>query len=53
MLELVCREWGFDKACVVIQLPAYYESTDWNDIRFQCGSLKWVTQDGELYQQYG
>lgn len=51
-LALVCREWGFDESCAAIQSPAYYESTDWNYIRFQCGPLKWVMQDGELYQQY-
>lgn len=51
-MEIVCREWCFDKACVVIQMPAYYESTDWNYICFQCGSQKWVMQDGELHQQY-
>lgn len=51
-LEIVCREWCFDKAQVHIQEPAYYESTDWNYIRFQCGPLSWVMQNGELEQQY-
>ena len=51
-LEIVCREWCFAKAQVHIQEPAYYESTDWNYIRFQCGPLNWVMQNGELEQQY-
>ena len=51
-LEIVCREWCFDKAQVHIQEPAYYESTDWNYIRFRCGPLHWVMQNGELEQQY-
>ena len=51
-LEIVCREWCFDKAQVHIQAPAYYESTDWNYIRFRCGHLYWVMQNGELEQQY-
>lgn len=51
-LEIVCREWGFEKSQVLIQAPAYYESTDWNYIRFRCGPLNWVMHDGELHQQY-
>lgn len=33
-LVIVCQEWGFDKKRVRIQNSAYYESTDWNYIRF-------------------
>lgn len=51
-MEIVCREWCFEKAQVHIQEPAYYESTDWNYIRFRCGPLHWVMQNGELEQQY-
>lgn len=51
-LEIVCREWGFDKTRVLIQPPAYYESTDWNYIRFQCGPLNWVMCNGEIDKAY-
>lgn len=51
-LEIVCREWGFEKSQVLIQAPAYYESTDWNYIHFRCGPLNWVMHDGDLHQQY-
>lgn len=51
-MEIICREWGFDKSKVQIQSPAFYESTDWNYICFQCGPLSWVMQDGTLHQQY-
>lgn len=47
-VKVICRDWGFDAARVRIQAPAYYESTDWNYIRFQCGLQKWVMHDGEL-----
>lgn len=51
-LEIVCRNWGFDKARVTIQEPAYYESTDWNFIRFSAGKLGWVMKNGDLNMVY-
>lgn len=51
-IEIVCRDWEFDAARVHIQMPAYYESTDWNYIRFQCGLQKWIMHDGELDKIY-
>lgn len=47
-IKIVCRDWGFDEKCISIQSPAYYESTDWNYIRFRSGSQAWVMHDGEI-----
>lgn len=47
-IKIVCRDWGFDEKCISIQPPAYYESTDWNYIRFRSGSQAWVMHDGEI-----
>lgn len=47
-IKIVCRDWGFDEKCISIQTPAYYESTDWNYIRFRSSSQTWVMHDGEI-----
>lgn len=52
-VKIVCRDWGFDAERVRIQTPAYYESTDWNYICFQCGLQKWIMHNGEIDKIYG
>lgn len=47
-IKIVCRDWGFDEKCISVQTPTYYESTDWNYIRFHSGSQAWVMHDGEI-----
>lgn len=51
-IRIVCRDWGFDTERVSIQMPAYYESTDWNYIRFRSGLQKWIMHDGEIDKIY-
>lgn len=48
----VNREWGFEAGRVAIQGTAYYESTDWNWIRFNCAGMTWLMCNGSLYQVY-
>lgn len=46
----VNREWGFEAGRIVVQGVAYYESTDWNWIRFDCAGMSWLMCNGSLHQ---
>ena len=48
----VNREWGFEAGRIAIKGAAYYESTDWNWIRFNCAGMAWLMCNGSLYQIY-
>lgn len=48
----VCEEWGFEASRVKIIGTPYYDSTDWNFIRFDCAHMTWLMANGELYQVY-
>ena len=46
----VCEEWGFEASRVrIIGLP-YYDATDWQFIRFNCGHMSWLWHSGNLSQ---
>lgn len=49
---LVNGEWGFEASRVEIMDTPYYESTDWNWIRFRCAGMYWLMCNGSLYQVY-
>lgn len=48
----VNTEWGFEASRVRILGSAYYDSTDWNWIRFNCSGMAWLMCNGSLYQVY-
>lgn len=48
----VNSEWGFEASKVKILDNPYYESTDWNWIRFDCAGMTWLMCNGQLYQVY-
>lgn len=48
----VNQEWGFEASRVKILDNPYYESTDWNWIRFDCAGMTWLMCNGQLYQVY-
>ena len=49
----VCWEWGFEASRVKIIGTPYYESTDWQFIRFDCAAMTWLWAKETLYQVYG
>lgn len=49
---LVCEEWGFEASRVKIVETPYYESTDWQFIRFDCAHMTWLWANSNLYQVY-
>lgn len=48
----VNSEWGFEASRVKILGTPYYESTDWNWVRFDCAHMAWLMCNGSLYQVY-
>ena len=48
----VNREWGFEASRIKIVGTPYYESTDWQFIRFNCAHMTWLWKNGNLYQVY-
>jgi len=48
----VCEEWGFEASRVHIIGTPYYESTDWQFIRFDCAHMTWLWSNESLYQVY-
>ncbi|MDD2956392.1 MAG: hypothetical protein PHD67_08770 [Oscillospiraceae bacterium] len=48
----VNQEWGFEASRVKILDNPYYESTDWNWIRFDCAGMSWLMCNGSLLQVY-
>lgn len=49
---LLNSEWGFEASRIELLDTPYYDSTDWNFIRFRCGPYDWLMKDGELCQIY-
>lgn len=48
----VCEEWGFEASRVKIIGTPYYDSTDWQFIRFDCAHMTWLWINESLYQVY-
>lgn len=48
----VCEEWGFEASRVKIIGTPYYDSTDWQFIRFDCAHMTWLWKNESLYQVY-
>ena len=48
----VCEEFGFEASRVRIIGMPYYDATDYNFIRFNCGCWAWLMRNGEIYQVY-
>jgi len=48
----VNSEWGFEASRIEIVDTPYYESTDWQFIRFDCAHMTWLWKNGNLYQVY-
>lgn len=46
------REWGFEVSRIKLSGEAYYDATDWQFIRFDCGSMSWLWRNGDLHQVY-
>ncbi len=44
--------WGFEASRIKVHGIAYYDSTDWNWIRFDCAGMSWLMCNGTLYQVY-
>ncbi|MBQ7546027.1 MAG: hypothetical protein IJT41_03560 [Clostridia bacterium] len=51
-IDKINDEWRFERAYIEIVGTAYYESSDWNFIRFNVDGVSWLMHDGELYQVY-
>lgn len=45
----VNREWGFEASRIKIIGIPYYDVTDYQFIRFDCGNTAWLWMDGQLY----
>lgn len=50
--EAINSEWGFEKGLVQIIGTPYYDATDYQFIRFDCGHMTWLWKNGDLYQVY-
>lgn len=48
----VNSEWGFEISRIKIIGTPYYDATDWQFIRFDCGHMTWLWKNGDLYQVY-
>ncbi len=51
-LVYVCLEFGFEVCRVQLIGTPYYDASDSNFIRFDCGGYGWLAKDGELYQLF-
>ena len=51
-LVYVCQEFGFEVCRVQLIGTHYYDASDSNFIRFDCGGYGWLAKDGELYKLY-
>ena len=47
------RDFGFEASRICIIGVPYYDATDYYYIRFDCGGIHWLAQDGELYRVDG
>lgn len=45
-------EWGFEVSRIKIIETPYYDATDYQFIRFNCGYMTWLWKNGNLYQVY-
>ena len=45
-------EWGFEASRIVVIGTPYYESTDWQFIRFNCCGVGWLWVEESLYKVY-
>lgn len=45
-------EFGFEASRIKLLGTPYYDATDWNFIRFRCGSYDWLMWNGELHKIY-
>lgn len=50
--EAINSEWGFESSRVQIIGTPYYDATDYQFIRFDCGHMTWLWKNGNLYQVY-
>lgn len=48
----ICDEWGFETGRVHIIGTPYYDATDYQFIRFNCGHMAWLWANGDLLQVY-
>lgn len=48
----ICEEFGFEASRIRIIGTPYYESTDWQFIRFDCAGMSWLWRNGSLYPVY-
>ena len=48
----VCEEWGFEASRVKIIGTPFYDSTDWQFIRFDCAGMAWLWTDEGLYKVF-
>ena len=48
----VCQEFGFEASRIKIIGNPYYDATDYNFIRFDCGGWAWLMRNGSIYQVY-
>lgn len=52
-VQKVFEEWGFVEKTINIIGTPYYESTDWQYIRFNAGHMSWLWKNSSLYQTMG
>ena len=48
----ICEEWGFETGRTHVIGTPYYDSTDYQVIRFNCAHMTWLWQNGSLFQVY-
>lgn len=48
----ICDEWGFETGRVNIIGVPYYDATDYQFIRFNCGHMAWLWTNGDLLKVY-
>lgn len=46
------EEWGFEAGRVRVIGTPYYDATDYQFIRFNCGHMAWLWRNGDLLQVY-
>lgn len=51
-LMLINREWGFEISRIELIGKPYYDATDYQFIRFNCGHMTWLWVNGNLLQVY-
>lgn len=51
-LVRICEAWGFETGRIQIIGTPYYDTTDYQFIRFNCAHMTWLWQNGDLLQVY-